>query len=48
MVLQLCEDWVTERETRFKPSTYVKYKNTLQNHIAPTIGGVSAAALHRR
>ncbi|MCD8331831.1 MAG: site-specific integrase [Oscillospiraceae bacterium] len=46
-VLQLCEDWVAERETRFKPSTYVKYKNTLQNHIAPTIGGVSAAALRQ-
>ncbi len=35
---QVCSIWLDETKTQIKHSTYVKYYNTIYNHIVPVIG----------
>ena len=35
---QLCGIWLDEVKTHLKPSSYVKYRNLIKNHILPSIG----------
>ena len=35
---QLCGIWLDEVKTQLKPSSYVKYRNLIKNHILPSIG----------
>lgn len=37
-VSQLCGIWLDEVKTQLKPSSYVKYRNLIKNHILPSIG----------
>lgn len=35
---QVCGIWLDEVKTQLKPSSYVKYRNLIKNHILPSIG----------
>ena len=35
-----CDEWLRLRRDRVKPSTYVKYSNSIEKHIKPRLGGI--------